>query len=248
VITVLAITFVAATVAPLIFSKLGRNAFYVLAAVPAAAFVWLVLQHGPVYSGGGIEEVFPWIPNLKLEFAFRMDALAWVMSLLILGVGSLVLVYCARYFTNKDAGLGGFGAQLLAFAGAMFGLVTSDDLLMMFIFWELTTVLSYLLIGYARTRLAARRSALQALMVTTAGGLAMLVGLIILGQAAGTYRISTILDQAGTLVNGTTSGMVGAAVVLILVGAVTKSALVPFHFWLPGAMAAPTRRTRSYKR
>ena len=239
-ITVLAITFVAATVAPLIFGKLGRNAFYVLAAVPAVAFIWLVLQHAPVYSGAGIEEVFPWIPNLKLEFAFRMDALAWVMSLLILGVGSLVLVYCARYFKNKDPGLGGFGAQLLAFAGAMFGLVTSDDLLMMFIFWELTTVLSYLLIGYARTRLAARRSALQALMVTTAGGLAMLVGLIILGQAAGSYRISTILDQAGTLVNGTTSGMVGAAVVLILVGAVTKSALVPFHFWLPGAMAAPT--------
>ena len=97
-ITVLAITFVAATVAPLIFGKLGRNAFYVLAAVPAVAFIWLVLQHAPVYSGGGIEEVFPWIPNLKLEFAFRMDALAWVMSLLILGVGSLVLVYCARYF------------------------------------------------------------------------------------------------------------------------------------------------------
>ncbi|MDR6686857.1 multicomponent Na+:H+ antiporter subunit A [Arthrobacter sp. 1088] len=239
-ITVLAITFVAATVAPLIFSKLGRNAFYVLAAVPGLAFLWLVLQYAPVYSGAGIEEVFPWIPNLKLEFAFRMDALAWVMSLLILGVGSLVLVYCARYFKNKDPGLGGFGAQLLAFAGAMFGLVTSDDLLMMFIFWELTTVLSYLLIGYARTRLAARRSALQALMVTTAGGLAMLVGLIILGQAAGTYRISTILGQAGTLVNGSTSGMVGAAVVLILVGAVTKSALVPFHFWLPGAMAAPT--------
>lgn len=239
-ITVLAITFVAATVAPLIFSKLGRNAFYVLAAVPGVAFLWLVLQYAPVYSGAGIEEVFPWIPNLKLEFAFRMDALAWVMSLLILGVGSLVLVYCARYFKNKDPGLGGFGAQLLAFAGAMFGLVTSDDLLMMFIFWELTTVLSYLLIGYARTRLAARRSALQALMVTTAGGLAMLVGLIILGQAAGTYRISTILGQAGTLVNGTTSGMVGAAVVLILVGAVTKSALAPFHFWLPGAMAAPT--------
>jgi multicomponent Na+:H+ antiporter subunit A len=240
VITVLAITFVAATVAPLIFSKLGRNAFYVLAAVPAAAFVWLVLQYGPVYSGGGIEEVFPWIPDLKLEFAFRMDALAWVMSALILGIGSLVLVYCARYFKNKDPGLGGFGAQLLAFAGAMFGLVTSDDLLVLFIFWELTTVLSYLLIGYARTRLAARRSALQALMVTTAGGLAMLVGLIVLGQAAGTYRISAILDKAGTLVNGTTSGMVGAAVVLILVGAVTKSALVPFHFWLPGAMAAPT--------
>ncbi|MCR1161485.1 Na+/H+ antiporter subunit A [Paenarthrobacter sp. UW852] len=239
-ITVLAITFVAATVAPLIFRKMGRNAFYALAAVPAAGFVWLLFQYESAYSAGGIEEILPWIPTLKLELAFRMDPLAWVMSLLILGVGSLVLVYCARYFKDKDPDLGGFGAQLLAFAGAMFGLVTSDDLLMLFIFWELTTILSYLLIGYARTRLAARRSALQALMVTTAGGLAMLVGLIILGQAAGTYRISTILDQAGSLMAGPMQGAVAAAVVLVLTGAVTKSALVPFHFWLPGAMAAPT--------
>lgn len=246
-ITVLAVTFAAATVAPWIFRKLQRNAFYVLAAVPAGAFVWLLLQYDQIYpgkggdpAGGFVEESLPWIPNLKLEFAFRMDPLAWVMSLLVLGVGALVLVYCARYFKNKDADLGGFGAQLLAFAGAMFGLVTADDLLMMFIFWELTTVLSYLLIGYARTRLAARRSALQALMVTTAGGLAMLVGLIILGQVAGTYRISEIVAQAATFVTGPAQGAVTAAVVLILVGAITKSALVPFHFWLPGAMAAPT--------
>ncbi|MEV8149475.1 Na+/H+ antiporter subunit A [Arthrobacter sp. NPDC080073] len=250
-ITVLAVTFAAATVAPWIFRKLQRNAFYVLAAVPAAAFIWLLLQYDRIYpgqslpgpgdpTGGFIEETLPWIPNLKLEFAFRMDVLAWVMSLLVLGVGALVLVYCARYFKNKDADLGGFGAQLLAFAGAMFGLVMADDLLMMFIFWELTTVLSYLLIGYARTRLSARRSALQALMVTTAGGLAMLVGLIILGQAAGTYRISAIMTQAAILVTGPAQGAVAAAIVLILVGAVTKSALVPFHFWLPGAMAAPT--------
>jgi multicomponent Na+:H+ antiporter subunit A len=247
VITVLAVTFAAATVAPWIFRKLQRNAFYVLAAVPSAAFVWLLLQYGRIYpgkggnpTGGSIEETLPWIPNLKLEFAFRMDVLAWVMSLLVLGIGALVLVYCARYFKNKDADLGGFGAQLLAFAGAMFGLVTADDLLMMFIFWELTTVLSYLLIGYARTRLSARRSALQALMVTTAGGLAMLVGLIILGHAAGTYRISAIMTQAATLVSGPGQDAVAGAVVLILVGAITKSALVPFHFWLPGAMAAPT--------
>lgn len=246
-ITVLAVTFAAATVAPWIFRRLQRNAFYVLAAVPSAAFVWLLLQYDRIYpgkggnpTGGFIEETLPWIPNLKLEFAFRMDVLAWVMSLLVLGIGALVLVYCARYFKNKDADLGGFGAQLLAFAGAMFGLVTADDLLMMFIFWELTTVLSYLLIGYARTRLSARRSALQALMVTTAGGLAMLVGLIIVGHAAGTYRISAIMTQAATLVSGPGQDAVAAAVVLILVGAITKSALVPFHFWLPGAMAAPT--------
>ncbi|XAS67203.1 Na+/H+ antiporter subunit A [Micrococcaceae bacterium Sec5.7] len=240
-ITVLAVHFAVAAVAPVLFRKFGRNSFYALAAVPAASFVWLLLQHGAVYSdAGSTAEVFPWIPALKLEFAFRLDALAWVMSLLVLGVGALVLVYCARYFKDKDGDLGGFGAQLLAFAGAMFGLVTADDLLLMFIFWELTSVLSYLLIGYARARLSARRSALQALMVTTAGGLAMLVGLIMLGFSAGTYRISAILEQAPALATGPAAGPVAAAVVLILIGAVTKSALVPFHFWLPGAMAAPT--------
>ncbi|CAI3804856.1 Na+/H+ antiporter subunit A [Pseudarthrobacter sp. MM222] len=246
-ITVLAVHFAVAAVAPFLFRKFGRNSFYALAAVPAGSFIWLVLQYGAVYPDAGADpahagtaEVLPWIPGLQLELAFRMDALAWVMSLLILGVGALVLVYCARYFKTTDDYLGGFGAQLLAFAGAMFGLVTADDLLLMFIFWELTTVLSYLLIGYARTRLSARRSALQALIVTTAGGLAMLVGLIMLGFSAGTYRISDILEQAPDLVTGPAGATVGAAVVLILIGAITKSALVPFHFWLPGAMAAPT--------
>src|SRR6476661_6831928 len=213
VITVLAVHFAVAAVAPFLFRRIGRNAFFALAAVPAGSFVWL---------------------------AFRLDALAWVMSLLILGVGALVLAYCARYFKDKDSYLGGFGAQLLAFAGAMFGLVTADDLLLMFVFWELTTVLSYLLIGYARTRLSARRSALQALVVTTAGGLAMLVGLIMLGATAGTYRISALLAMAPDLVTGPAAATVAAAVVLVLAGAITKSALVPFHFWLPGAMAAPT--------
>lgn len=240
-ITVLAVLFAVAALAPFLFRRLGRNAFFVLAAVPAGSFIWLVLQYGAVYGGAGATaEVLPWIPDLGLELAFRMDALAWVMCLLILGVGALVLAYCARYFKDKDSSLGSFGAQLLAFAGAMFGLVTADDLLLLFIFWELTTVLSYLLIGYARTRLSARRSALQALVVTTAGGLAMLVGLIMLGSVAGTYRISAILGLAPKLVTGPTADVVAAAVVLVLVGAITKSALVPFHFWLPGAMAAPT--------
>ncbi|GAB5078913.1 Na+/H+ antiporter subunit A [Arthrobacter sp. AD-310] len=240
-ITVLAVHFSVAVLAPFLFRMWGRNAFYALAVVPAASFGWLVAQHAPVYGGAeAVAEVIPWIPGLHLEFAFRLDALAWVMSLLVLGVGALVLLYCARYFKRKDQDLGAFGAQLLAFAGAMFGLVVADDLLLLFIFWELTTILSYLLIGFARTRLAARRSALQALMVTTAGGLAMLVGLIMLGHTAGTYRVSAILEQAPGLASGPSGTLVGAAVVLILVGAITKSALVPFHFWLPGAMAAPT--------
>jgi len=182
--------------------------------------------------------VIPWIPDLRVELAFRMDALSADLSILILGVGSLVLFYCARYFRPEDPKMGAFGAQLLAFAAAMFGLVTADDLILLFIFWELTTILSYLLIGYAAHRLSARRAALQALIVTTFGGLAMLVGMIMLGSVAGTYRISEIMAMAPELV---ASGViVDVAIVLMLIGAVSKSALLPFHFWLPAAMAAPT--------
>ncbi|ALE07336.1 cation:proton antiporter [Arthrobacter sp. ERGS1:01] len=241
---VLCVHFIVAILAPLLFSRLGRAAFYVLAAVPAGSFIWLLAQYGAVYSPTAISPVIdiPWIPVLDLNLTFRMDQLSWLMSLLVLGVGALVLAYCARYFKTADAGLGGFGAQLLAFAGVMFGLVTADNLILLFVFWELTTVLSYLLIGYARTRIAARRAALQALMVTTFGGLAMLVGLIMVGESAGTYSISGVLAKAPALVAATgTPGMVlDIGIALILVGAVTKSALLPFHFWLPGAMAAPT--------
>jgi len=233
-----------ALLAPIFFSRWGRAAFYVLAAVPAASFAWLLTQYGAVYSATGINPVLdiPWIPALGVNLTFRMDALAWLMSLLVLGVGALVLAYCARYFKTDDAGLGGFGAQLLAFAGVMFGLVTADNLILLFVFWELTTVLSYLLIGYARTRIAARRAALQALVVTTFGGLAMLVGLIMVGEGAGTYSISGVLARAPQLVaaTGTPGTVLDIGVALVLVGAVTKSALLPFHFWLPGAMAAPT--------
>ncbi|WP_167996017.1 Na+/H+ antiporter subunit A [Arthrobacter pigmenti] len=243
---VLVALFAMATIAPLIFRRLGRSAFYILAAVPAAGFAWLIATF-PNYTAAvqtaangqpnaPPSVVVPWIPQLQLELAFRMDALSAVLSILVLGVGALVLFYCARYFKQDEPNIGPFGAQLLAFAGAMFGLVIADDLILLFIFWELTTVLSYLLIGYSRHRLAARRAALQALIVTTLGGLTMLVGLILLGQSAGTYRLSDILARAETL----TGTAVDVAIVLILVGAVSKSALVPFHFWLPGAMAAPT--------
>lgn len=262
---VLALHFVVAAGAPWIFRRMGRSGFFLLALVPAGSLVWLAFQGPAAYDAGpsgsaaslaagglaaaqagpqaarGIVQSWDFIPTLGVQIAFRLDPLAWVMSLLVLGVGALVLLYCARYFTRDDEGLGGFGGQMLAFAGAMFGLVTADDLIVLFIFWELTTVLSYLLIGYAHVRLSARRSALQALIVTTAGGLAMLVGLILLGEAAGTYRVSGVLERASSLVaDPATAGTVAAGAVLVLVGALSKSALVPFHFWLPAAMAAPT--------
>ena len=245
---VLTVLFTVALVAPLLFRRIGRSAFYVLAAVPAAAFIWLLVTFSR-YTGADQtlasgapnappSVTIPWIPELHVELAFRMDTLAAVLSILILGVGSLVLFYCARYFRPGDTQMGAFGSQLLAFAAAMFGLVTADDLILLFIFWELTTVLSYLLIGYSAHRLSARRAALQALIVTTLGGLTMLVGMVLIGNTAGTLRISEILAMAPQLLER--GAVVDIAIVLMLVGAVSKSALVPFHFWLPAAMAAPT--------
>ena len=241
---VLCAHFLVAILAPILFAKWGRSAFYFLAAVPGTSFIWLITQYKNVYSDTLPSPALDvdWVPALGLHLSFRMDQLSWLLCLLVLGVGALVLAYCARYFKSGDAGLHGFGAQLLAFAGAMFGLVNADNLLLLYVFWELTTVLSYLLIGYARTRIAARRAALQALIVTTFGGLAMLVGLIMLGESAGTYSLSAIMATAPELVaaTGAARTVLDIGIALILVGALTKSALIPFHFWLPGAMAAPT--------
>ena len=245
---VLTVLFAVALMAPFFFTRFGRSAFYILAVFPAAAFLWLLATFSS-YTGADQtlasgapnappSVLIPWIPDLRVELAFRMDTLSAILSILILGVGALVLFYCARYFRPGDPKMGAFGAQLLAFAAAMFGLVTADDLILLFVFWELTTILSYLLIGYSAHRLSARRAALQALIVTTFGGLTMLVGMVMLGNAAGTYRISHILADAPQLLD---QGMVvDIAVVLMLIGAVSKSALFPFHFWLPAAMAAPT--------
>src|SRR5262249_38425920 len=176
--------------------------------------------------------------EVSMKITLRFDALAAIMSVLVLGIGALVLVYCTDYFHHKDGStekrLPSFAAELVAFSGAMFGLVCSDNTLLLYLFWELTTVLSFLLVGHYAERATSRRAATQALLVTTFGGLAMLTGIIMLGTLAGTYRLSDLVPHAPT---GTTSSV---AVALVLVGALSKSAIVPLHFWLPGAMAAPT--------
>ncbi|HEY8719136.1 Na+/H+ antiporter subunit A [Pengzhenrongella sp.] len=232
--TLLAAHLVMALAAPLLVAWLGRRAFGVLALAPASAAAWALAHTGAVMRGEGPVEFVRWVPGLKLELAFRLDTLAWLMVLLVGGVGALVLVYCAAYFSAKAAGLGRFGGVLVAFAGVMLGLVVADDLLLLFVFWELTTVFSYLLIGHYADRKASRRAAMQAMIITTAGGLAMLVGLILLGEAAGTYRLSEVVA------NPPHGAVVPVAVVLVLLGAASKSALIPLHFWLPAAMAAPT--------
>ncbi|GAA2003783.1 Na+/H+ antiporter subunit A [Brevibacterium samyangense] len=236
--------FVAALLSQPLFRLLGRNAFLLVALVPLAGLVVSLARAPAVLGLGGgdpvaWEERFRWLPALDLAIVFRMDSLSWVLSLLVTGVGALVFVYCARYFEADELRLGRFAGVLLAFAGCMYGLVVADELLLLYVFWEGTTVFSYLLIGHFHSRRPARRAALQALIVTTGGGLAMLVGMLLLSAVMDTGRISLIVAHGWSgLVDG--QPLVIAAVLLILVGAVSKSALVPFHFWLPGAMAAPT--------
>ncbi|PZG18634.1 Na+/H+ antiporter subunit A [Micromonospora craterilacus] len=223
-----------AVIAPALVRLWGRHALYLVALAPGATLVWALTQASGVRSGDPVVETVPWVPQLGLELALRMGTLSWLMVVLVGGVGALVLAYSARYFRSDDPGLGRFAAVFVAFAGAMLGLVVSDDLLLLYVFWELTTVFSYLLIGSDPAKRASRRAAMQALLVTTLGGLAMLAGFVMLGQHAGTYRWSEI---AGNLPGG---GYLAVAVLLILLGALSKSAIFPFSFWLPGAMAAPT--------
>ncbi|MGY2074737.1 Na+/H+ antiporter subunit A [Blastococcus sp. SYSU DS0828] len=225
---------VAAVAAPVLVRWWGRQAFLALALVPAVGFGWVLAQLGRVTDGGEVTETVPWVPTLRLDIALRLDALALVFALLVTGVGALVMLYCARYFEPRDEGTGRFAGTLTAFAGSMLGLVVADDLLLLYVFWELTTVFSYLLIGGSGTKLAARRAAGQALILTTAGGLAMLVGLIMLGETSGSYLLSEVVADPGS------GPLLVAGTMLVVVGAVTKSAMIPFHFWLPAAMEAPT--------
>lgn len=222
-------------VLPWLVARIGARAFYVAAALTLVAFVHTAMLTPAVLSGDTPFETFDWIPGLGIQLSMRMDTLAWLMALIVTGVGALVMIYCRWYFRGKgEEGLGQFAAVLLAFAGAMYGLVLTDDLVVLVMFWELTSVLSYLLIGYYNRRAPSRRAALQALLVTTLGGLVMLIGVVLLVVDAGTSSISTILAEAPT------GPIVDAALVMLLVGALSKSAIFPFHFWLPGAMAAPT--------
>lgn len=225
----------AGLVLPSLTARFGPRMFAFAALVPAAVFVGLLFQVPAVTRGETPTELHPWVPQLDLAFAFRLDALSLTMALIVTGVGTLVVLYCARYFRRGEDGLGRFSGVLLAFAGAMFGLVVSDDIYVLFMFWEATTVFSYLLIGQYTAKRKSRGAALQALLVTTAGGLAMLVGVVILAVESGTTRVSQIVADPPQA-----SGLVTVAVILVLVGALSKSAQVPLHFWLPSAMAAPT--------
>jgi multicomponent Na+:H+ antiporter subunit A len=225
--------FVAAVLAPLVHRLARPFAGWVLALVPAGLFLALLRLVEPVTSGGPISARIGWVPALDLDLSFLVDGLSLTFALTITGIGTLIVLYSGAYLKGHPH-LGRFFAFLLAFMGAMLGLVLSDNMLALFMFWELTSVTSFLLIGFDHTRQAARRGAIQALVITNIGGMALLVGAITVHQLTGAWDMSALSDEVRA------SGFYGLVLAAFLAAAFTKSAQVPFHFWLPNAMEAPT--------
>jgi len=201
-----------------------------------AALLLAVSRFGRIRAGEVLRDRFSWLPEYGLDIVWRMDGLAWVFSLMVLGIGLLVLVY-ARYYMSRRDPVARFFAYMLAFMGSMMGVVLSGNLIQLVVFWELTSLTSFLLIGYWQERNDARRGARMAFTVTTAGGLCLLAGVLILGHIVGSYDLDTVLSAADRI---QAHALYPAALVLVALGALTKSAQFPFHFWLPHAMAAPT--------
>ncbi|MEO5731530.1 MAG: proton-conducting transporter membrane subunit, partial [Byssovorax sp.] len=206
-----------------------------IALVPPAVVLVLALPLWPLVARGGtVTAPVRWLPSLGITANLYLDHLGAFFVLLVAGVGLGVVQYSRAYLGPKARP--SYWAALLAFMGAMIGLVLSDSLVLLFVFWELTTVLSALLISMDPTDPEGRSGAVRAFLVTNAGGLAMLAGIVLLGQETGTYNLSELAAHADALVS---SRAHVACLILLLLGAFTKSAQFPFHFWLPGAMAAP---------
>jgi multicomponent K+:H+ antiporter subunit A len=204
--------------------------------VSLAAAGWIASLFPRVRDGGVVRETIAWIPSLGLDLVLRLDGFAWMFALLVTVLGALVSLY-ARYYMSPEDPVARFYAYFLAFMGAMLGVVVSGNLVQLVVFWELTSLVSFLLIGYWHHRVDAQRGARMALAVTGAGGLALLGGVLVLGHIVGSYDLDVVLASGGAI---RAHRLYPVALALILVGALTKSAQFPFHFWLPRAMAAPT--------
>ncbi|WP_416408132.1 monovalent cation/H+ antiporter subunit A [Agrobacterium rosae] len=200
------------------------------------SFMATIFLYSSVAGGAVIKYDVEWLPQLGLNFTLRLDAFAWMFLVLITGIGFLVVLY-ARYYMSADDPIPRFFAFFLSFMGSMLGIVMSGNVILLSIFWELTSIFSFLLIGYWHHNATARDGARMALTVTGIGGFCLLAGLLILGHMAGSYDLDDILAKGADI---RAHALYVPALVLILIGALTKSAQFPFHFWLPNAMAAPT--------
>jgi len=226
----------AGLLAPWLHARLGERAALLLAVVPAGITALALGLQAGIARGEVPAFHAAWVPSLGLDWAFRLDGLSNLLVLLVAGIGALVTLYASAYLRGHPRG-GRFFAFLFVFMGAMLGVATADNAFLLFVFWELTTVSSFLLIGFESGREGARRAAVTSLLVTAAGGLALLAGLLLLTSVAGTHSLSEIAAR-GEVVRADAAypWILG----LVALGAFTKSAQAPFHFWLPGAMAAPT--------
>lgn len=222
---------------PGLIARAGRDAATLVAALFTGLALLGIALHAPaVLAGGVVETRIDWMPALGLNANFRLDGLGLLFAILILGIGLLIQLY-ARFYLSKSDPFGLFLTYLMLFQGAMLGIVLSDNILLMLVFWELTSLSSFLLIGYWRHLPAGRQGARMALAVTGGGGLALIGGMLMLGHIAGSYDLGVILTKGEAI---RAHALYVPALLLILLGAFTKSAQFPFHFWLPHAMAAPT--------
>lgn len=228
--------FLAALVAPAVIRMAGHHGVWALAIVPASIFVFLIghgeeVAAGRVFTGG-----YSWIPSLGVNLSYYIDGLSYVFGLLISGIGTFIILYSGGYLKGHPQ-LGRFVAFMFLFMGSMLGLVMADNLFALLVLWELTSITSFLLIGFDHNRMASRRAALQALIVTGAGGLSLIAGFLVINFVTGMTEMSLVIRSGDALRE---SPFYLLAFILVLGGAFTKSAQFPLHFWLPNAMEAPT--------
>jgi len=209
---------------------------FILAFLPFLLFLYFLQYTPEINTGSTIYQHIPWVPSIGIDFEFRLDGLSLLFAFLITGIGTAIFVY-ARSYMKDYANMDRFFGFLCLFMAAMLGLVLSDNIFLLFIFWELTSISSFFLIGFNNENKDSRKSALTALSITGLGGFFLLAGLVLIGNIAGTYSISELVNQHDTLISHRLYPLILG---LVFIGALTKSAQFPFHFWLPGAMKAPT--------
>src|SRR3954453_2736841 len=235
-ISAVSLPFIGAIVAGLLPTHARNTAAWLAGATTLVGLALVWATYPTVAAGGVVRHASEWMPSLGLDFSLRMDGFAWLFAGLVSGVGTLVGLY-ARYYMSAEDRVPRFFAFLLAFMGSMTGMVLSGNLIQLVFFWELTSLFSFLLIGYWHHTAAARDGARMALTVTATGGLCLFAGVLVLGHIVGGYDLDLVLASGDRI---RSHPLYLPALVLILLGALTKSAQVPFHFWLPHAMAAPT--------
>jgi multicomponent K+:H+ antiporter subunit A len=233
---IVVLPFVASVCAPFMPARARNGAAWLAALVALCCTVWIAALYPQLAQGGVVRATLPWASALGLEFSLRMDHYAWLFSMIVAMMGALVVLY-ARYYLSPRDPVARFFAFFLAFMGSMLGVVLSGNLLQLVLFWEMTSLASFMLIAYWHHRVDARRGARMALTITGGGGLCLLGGVLIIGNVVGSYDLDVVLASGDVL---RAHPWYLAALTLVVLGALTKSAQFPFHFWLPNAMAAPT--------